>query len=167
MGLVSTPETWLKVAPTSGLSSAGETKITVTAEANPNTSSRSASLAFAAGTARKTVIVTQDAATTAKYDAPEGYELVWHDEFDGNQLSDDWTEEQKPAGWVNNELQNYIKGTSVMRSRMATCSSTAIRRVVPSIPDASMPRSTKDGPTATSRHVSSCPPERARGLPSG
>lgn len=112
-GLVSTPETWLKVAPTSGLSSAGETKITVTAEANPNTSSRSASLVFAAGTARKTVIVTQDAATTAKYDAPEGYELVWHDEFDGNQLSDDWMEEQKPAGWVNNELQNYIKGTSV------------------------------------------------------
>lgn len=92
-GLVSTPDSWLKVSPTSGLSSGGAAQITVTAAANPNTLSRSASLVFAAGTERKTVVVTQEAATTAKYNAPEGYELVWHDEFDGTQLSDDWTEE--------------------------------------------------------------------------
>ena len=112
-GMVSTPDSWLAVSPTSGLSSGGAVQITVTAAANPNTSSRSASLVFAAGTVRKTVVVTQEAATTAKYDAPAGYDLVWHDEFDGNSLGSDWTEEEKPAGWVNNELQTYIKGSSV------------------------------------------------------
>ncbi|MGI6242299.1 MAG: family 16 glycosylhydrolase [Prevotella sp.] len=44
---------------------------------------------------------------------PEGYTLVWHDEFDGDKLGPDWTEEVKPSGWVNNERQNYIKGSSV------------------------------------------------------
>ena len=112
-GMVSTPDSWLTVSPSSGLSSGGAVQITVTAAANPNTSSRSASLVFAAGTVRKTVVVTQEAATTAKYDAPAGYDLVWHDEFDGNSLGSDWTEEEKPAGWVNNELQTYIKGNTV------------------------------------------------------
>ncbi|MCH5229075.1 MAG: glycoside hydrolase family 16 protein [Muribaculaceae bacterium] len=39
---------------------------------------------------------------------PEGYILVWHDEFNkGNTLGNDWVIEEKPSGWVNNELQNY------------------------------------------------------------
>lgn len=112
-GLVSTSDTWLKVSPTSGLGTAKETKITVTVEANPNTTARTATLTLAAGSLRKTITVTQEGAASAKYDAPAGYNLVWHDEFDGNSLSSDWTEEQKPAGWVNNELQTYIKGSSV------------------------------------------------------
>ena len=41
---------------------------------------------------------------------PEGYELVWNDEFDnGTTLnSSDWTHEMKGKGWVNNELQYYV-----------------------------------------------------------
>ena len=41
---------------------------------------------------------------------PEGYELVWNDEFDnGTTLnSSDWTHEMKGKGWVNNEQQYYV-----------------------------------------------------------
>ena len=44
-------------------------------------------------------------------EAPEGYELVWHDEFnEGTTLSADWIHEVKPSGWVNQELKNYVDG---------------------------------------------------------
>ncbi|MEP3210151.1 MAG: glycoside hydrolase family 16 protein [Maribacter sp.] len=34
--------------------------------------------------------------------------LVWSDEFDGTSVSaDNWLFENRPSGWVNNELQNY------------------------------------------------------------
>ena len=43
--------------------------------------------------------------------APEGYKLVWQDEFnEGTRLSDEWTHEVKDDHWVNNELQNYRNG---------------------------------------------------------
>jgi beta-glucanase (GH16 family) len=39
---------------------------------------------------------------------PEGYELVWHDEFDGDALDTlSWTAETGGHGWGNNELQYY------------------------------------------------------------
>ena len=62
------------------------------------------------GTARKTVSVSQEAAAKSAYNAPEGYSLVWQDEFDkGTELNgDDWTHEVKNSGWVNHELQNYV-----------------------------------------------------------
>ena len=43
---------------------------------------------------------------------PEGYQLVWNDEFSsGSELNpNDWKHEIKPSGWVNNELQNYVNG---------------------------------------------------------
>ena len=40
---------------------------------------------------------------------PKGYKLVWKDEFKGQELSPDWTIIEKPAGWVNHELQNYVR----------------------------------------------------------
>jgi beta-glucanase (GH16 family) len=62
------------------------------------------------GAARKTIAVNQAAAEKPAYNAPDGYTLVWQDEFDsGNELnSQDWTHEVKSAGWVNHELQNYV-----------------------------------------------------------
>jgi beta-glucanase (GH16 family) len=62
------------------------------------------------GSARKEIAVTQAAAAKASYYAPEGYNLVWHDEFDsGTELNpNDWTHEVKNSGWVNHELQNYV-----------------------------------------------------------
>lgn len=42
-------------------------------------------------------------------EAPEGFKLVWHDEFNGTELSeDDWNREEHEKGWVNNELQEYV-----------------------------------------------------------
>ena len=43
------------------------------------------------------------------FEAPEGYSLVWHDEFDGTELNEeDWNRETHEVGWVNHELQEYI-----------------------------------------------------------
>ena len=42
-------------------------------------------------------------------EAPEGFKLVWHDEFNGTELSeDDWNREKHKVGWVNHELQAYV-----------------------------------------------------------
>ncbi len=46
------------------------------------------------------------------YESPleyEGYNLVWQDEFEANQLSDDYTFEIGGNGWGNNESQYYRK----------------------------------------------------------
>jgi len=88
--------------------------VVVTVDENPYTSERTGSVVLMSGTARKSINVTQSAADKPAYDAPEGYSLVWHDEFDtGSVLNyDDWTHEVKPSGWVNNELQNYVNHTT-------------------------------------------------------
>lgn len=39
---------------------------------------------------------------------PEGYELDWSDEFDGDALGADWKFEIHDPGWVNHELQRYV-----------------------------------------------------------
>ena len=84
--------------------------LTVIVPANPYTESRSGSVTIMSGTARKQIIVNQAAAAKAAYDAPEGYVLVWQDEFDsGSELDQNkWTHEVQNSGWVNNELQNYV-----------------------------------------------------------
>ena len=51
-------------------------------------------------------------AVDADITAPEGYHLVWNDEFDTDELSeDDWNMEVHEPGWVNHELQEYIAST--------------------------------------------------------
>ena len=77
---------------------------------NPYTTPRTATITLMASAARKNITVTQAAAEKSAYNAPEGYTLVWTDEFDkGSELNaDDWTHEVKNSGWVNNELQNYV-----------------------------------------------------------
>jgi beta-glucanase (GH16 family) len=84
--------------------------LTVTVPANPTTSARTGTVTVMSGVARKAISVTQEAAAQSAYNAPEGYQLVWQDEFDkGSELNgDDWTHEVKNSGWVNNELQNYV-----------------------------------------------------------
>ena len=84
--------------------------LTVTVPANPTTSARTGSVIVMSGAARKTISVSQAASAQSAYYAPEGYSLVWQDEFDkGSELNpDDWTHEVKGSGWVNHELQNYV-----------------------------------------------------------
>ncbi len=103
---------WMKVS-TQGTTSQQGT-VTVTVTANPTTEVRSSSVTLMAGAERKTIPVTQAASAQSAYYAPEGYSLVWHDEFDeGTELNAaDWTHEVKNSGWVNNELQNYVNHLS-------------------------------------------------------
>lgn len=57
----------------------------------------------------------EDGNTPDPIEAPEGYTLIWNDEFDGNSIDPEhWTYETGdgtdyglPAGWGNNELQLY------------------------------------------------------------
>jgi len=84
--------------------------VTVTVPANPTTSARTGSVIIMSGAARKTITVSQTAAEKPMYNAPDGYSLVWQDEFNsGSELNqNDWTHEVKNSGWVNHELQNYV-----------------------------------------------------------
>ncbi len=96
--------------------------VAVTIDENPNTTERTGNVIIMSGTARKNITVTQAAAAKPAYNAPDGYSLVWHDEFDGNygyapnengvprqELNpEDWTHEVQNSGWVNRELQNYV-----------------------------------------------------------
>ena len=85
--------------------------VAVTIDENPNTTERTGNVIIMSGTARKNITVTQAAAAKPAYNAPDGYTLVWQDEFDGasNQLNAaDWTHEVQKSGWVNHELQNYV-----------------------------------------------------------
>ena len=84
--------------------------ITITVPANPEAMARTGAVTVMSGVARKTITVTQAAAEQAAYYAPEGYQLVWHDEFnEGTELNAaDWTHEVQKDHWVNNELQNYV-----------------------------------------------------------
>ena len=46
---------------------------------------------------------------------PEGYQFVWSDEFDGDELNtDNWFVELHRPKWVNNELQEYINSDEVI-----------------------------------------------------
>ena len=84
--------------------------LTLTVAANPTTDARSGNVTIMSGAARKNISVNQEAAAQSAYNAPDGYTLVWHDEFDkGSELNgDDWIHEVQNSGWVNHELQNYV-----------------------------------------------------------
>ena len=88
--------------------------LTITVPANPVAETRTGAVTVMSGTARKTISVTQAAADKPAYYAPEGYQLVWNDEFnEGTELNKvDWTHEVQNSGWVNHELQNYVNHTT-------------------------------------------------------
>ncbi len=53
---------------------------------------------------------TEEPSTEEPIPEYEGYTLKWHDEFDGETLNEaDWNYETHEPGWVNNELQEYVK----------------------------------------------------------
>ena len=96
-------EDWISVNPKEG--SKGETVVTVNATANEGDESREAALILNCGDSSSTIKITQ---LNYKVTAPEGYTLVWSDEFDVDGTpGSDWKIENQNAGWVNNELQTY------------------------------------------------------------
>ncbi len=109
---VSTVADFVKLSRRGGTS--GETVITATIDANSSNKSRTATINFVSGGNSFDYIITQNYDTETYGDndnsgieAPAGYELVWHDEFDGSELSSDWNAEYWQPGHVNNELQYY------------------------------------------------------------
>ena len=48
----------------------------------------------------------------AGFEVPDGYNLLWHDEFDGDALDESiWNYEPHEPGWTNEELQEYTTST--------------------------------------------------------
>ena len=100
----SSDQNWCTLSPASG--NAGESKVAVKILENSTKESRTANLTFTVGSSTVTATVTQ---YSDYIEVPDGYSLVWNDEFNGDALSSDWTYEVQKSGWVNNELQNYIR----------------------------------------------------------
>ncbi len=104
-------EDWCSVTPSGG-SKDQSTKVTVKISANNGSTSRSGNLTITSSGKTVTIPVSQTASPVDQYTdeitAPEGYSLVWHDEFnEGTLPGSDWVLENWPAGYVNNELQTY------------------------------------------------------------
>ena len=85
--------------------------ITVTVAENPFTEERTGSVTIMSGAARKTISVHQAAAEKPGYNAPDGYQLVWNDEFDYQGAPDEskWSFDTQGNNWDwgNDEAQNY------------------------------------------------------------
>ncbi len=93
--------------------------LSLSVETNDALTTRTATISVTDGTTTLTAYLTQDAAEDLDIVTPDGYTLVWNDEFnEGTTLSSDWTHEVQSAGWVNNELQTYVDGTSPAGSRV-------------------------------------------------
>ena len=87
--------------------------VMVTTAPNNAKTGRTGMLTITSGSENITVNVIQESAEDRDINTPEGYRLVWHDEFnEGTTPSNDWTHEVQSAGWVNNELQTYVNGTA-------------------------------------------------------
>ena len=102
---------WLKTVPTGG--GKGKAEIKVIAEANYGSKARESVLTFRTASGRVEIPVAQEGMGDDAL-APEGYELVWNDEFDDPSLTmpdeSKWWYETAEPGWVNNELQTYVAG---------------------------------------------------------
>ncbi len=106
---VSSNADWCNVSQKSGTT--GSYNILVSALSNSTKTVRSADLTFTAGTVTKTCKVTQKPTKVESF-VPQGYSLVWNDEFDeGTEPNTaSWFYETGAGGWGNNELQNYVAG---------------------------------------------------------
>lgn len=91
--------------------------VSVTVTENEIYEERTGAVIVKSGSTRETISVKQAAKpemATGDIVVPEGYRLVWHDEFDDKSKdmpnTDHWYYETAEPGWVNNELQTYIAG---------------------------------------------------------
>jgi len=91
--------------------------VSVTVTENEKYEERTGAVIVKSGSTRETISVKQAAKpemATGDIVVPEGYRLVWHDEFDDKSKdmpnTDHWYYETAEPGWVNNELQTYIAG---------------------------------------------------------
>ena len=102
---------WVSVSPSGGI--AGSTSIKLTLKENKGTEPRTAPLIFRSGSLRKEFTITQGFNASSDIVVPEGYKLVWQDEFDEGDVpsQQEWWYETGGGGWGNNELQTYVAGS--------------------------------------------------------
>lgn len=104
---------WISLRRTGTLEREG--RIDISVENNSSRNDRTGTIIVLSGSSQETISINQKGFVPAPADpgieVPDGYELVWSDEFNGSALSSDWTHEVQNAGWVNNELQNYANGS--------------------------------------------------------
>ncbi len=104
---------WLSVNRT--VATKGTGKLQVNAIRNFSDKERSAKIAFTAAGKTVQLDVRQDAGTPVEDGAyvPEGYTLVWHDDFDEGSVpaETEWWYETGAGGWGNNEIQEYVAGS--------------------------------------------------------
>lgn len=106
---------WITVTNTGTTNNTGSVLVKVSE--NTSLTDRAGNILVKAGKARATVSVLQKGRVPAPADpsieVPEGYTLVWNDEFDsGTSLNNEyWTHQSAGPGWVNNELQTYVNGS--------------------------------------------------------
>ncbi|MDD3645715.1 MAG: family 16 glycosylhydrolase, partial [Bacteroidales bacterium] len=112
---VTSSQSWCTLSVAKGYP--GQTSLKITVLKNPFETPRTAKLTFIAGDDfTKKVTITQRKGQQENY-VPEGYNLVWSDEFNDPRENDGkpsmpstekWWFETGASGWGNNELQNYI-----------------------------------------------------------
>ena len=103
---------WVTVDPSFVKASSGSVNVTV--KENIQYEERKAEVVVKCGSLRHKVALTQAAAIpSSSIDVPDGYKLVWNDEFDkaGAPSSTEWWYETGGGGWGNNELQEYVAGS--------------------------------------------------------
>lgn len=110
-------DAWIKVSANNANKATGIVQIQV--DANTTTAARTGIVAVKLADKQVNIKVSQTGKTVTPIEGgemvvPEGYQLVWNDEFnEGSELnSNDWRHEVQKSGWVNNELQNYVNGSA-------------------------------------------------------
>jgi len=108
---------WVKVSAKNTNKASG--MISVNVDENTSKEARNGAVNVKLGSKQVSISVTQAGKTVTPIEGgemviPEGYKLVWNDEFnEGSELnSTDWRHEVQKSGWVNNELQNYVNGSA-------------------------------------------------------
>ncbi len=117
---------WVTVSPGGGLS--GTTEVRLTLKENKGSEPRTAPIIFKSGTLRKEYTVSQGVNTESGIVVPDGYKLVWQDEFDEGDVpsQNEWWYETGGGGWGNNEVQTYVAG-SQNGTKLATVSNGTLK----------------------------------------
>lgn len=103
---------WCTVSPSGGVSGTSTVKVNIAKNSGRKT--RETAVTFRYGDKSLSIPVKQDfdqAYVNPDINTPEGYTLVWSDEFASDKVdTDKWRFENWAPGYVNNELQRYVAG---------------------------------------------------------
>ena len=131
-GVFAADKEWCTVSPSGGVR--GESVVKVTVTRNRTGAERTNTVTFRYAGKSLDVPLTQGFSeedlppAPGEMDIPDGYKLVWNDEFDedGSPSAAEWWYETGDGGWGNNEIQTYVNG-SVNGERLAYISNGTLK----------------------------------------